>query len=145
MWDCWSFTCCLSGTLGSLSKFSQLSLFCRYYFGRYSSEQTQLVPLPYSRAMSIIILIDYMIFLSPFLDVTRMSMLTAFFLAQLNYRIVYRERFPLTCDLNGFKSRINRHFQLYVLSKKIPACFNLFVFVFLVTPGLVLAIQPCLE
>ena len=27
---------------------ASLSLFCRYYFGRYSSEQAELVPLPYS-------------------------------------------------------------------------------------------------
>ena len=29
-----------------------LSLFCRYYFGRYSSELAQLVPLPYSQGRS---------------------------------------------------------------------------------------------
>ena len=31
---------------------ASLSLFCRYYFGRCSSEQAQLVPLPYSRRRS---------------------------------------------------------------------------------------------
>ena len=31
---------------------ASLSLFCRYYFGRCSSELVQLVPLPYSRWMS---------------------------------------------------------------------------------------------
>ena len=35
------------------------------------------------------ILTDGMIFLSPFLDVTRMSMLTVSFLAQLNSGILY--------------------------------------------------------
>ena len=29
-----------------------LSLFYRYHFGRYPSEQTQLIPLPYSRGRS---------------------------------------------------------------------------------------------
>ena len=31
---------------------ASLSLFYRYYFGRYSSELSQLVPLPYSRGRS---------------------------------------------------------------------------------------------
>ena len=49
MQDHWSFICCLSWTLGSMSKCSQLlSLFSKYYFGRCSSELAQLVPLPYS-------------------------------------------------------------------------------------------------
>ena len=43
-------------------------------------------------------LLDYMIFLSPFLDVTRMS--TVSFLMQLERGIH---------ALNGIKSRINRH------------------------------------
>ena len=65
-----------------------LSLFYRYYFGICSSELTQLVPLPYSRGSLLIILIHCMIFLSPSLDVTRMSMLTVSFLAQLGYGIL---------------------------------------------------------
>ena len=36
-----------------------------------------------------VILIDFMIFLSPFLDVTRMSMSPVSFLAQLNSGILY--------------------------------------------------------
>ena len=40
---CWSFTCCLSWTLGSSLKCGQLSLFYRYYFGRCSSELVELV------------------------------------------------------------------------------------------------------
>ena len=67
---------------------ASLSLFYRYYFGRCSSELAQLVPLPYSRGRSTFILIDCMIFLSPFLDVTRMSMLTVSFLAQLDSGIL---------------------------------------------------------
>ena len=63
---------------------ASLSLFYRYYFGRCSSELVQLVPLPYSQGRSrrlLIILIDCMIFLSPFLDLTGMSMSTVSFLA----------------------------------------------------------------
>ena len=55
---------------------ASLSLFYRYYFGRCSSELAQLV------------LIDCMIFLSPFLVVTRMSMSTVSFLTQLDSGIL---------------------------------------------------------
>ena len=62
-WNCWIsyrnryvgllvLTCCLSWTLGSSSKCSQLKSFYRYYFGRCSPELAQLVPLPYSRGRS---------------------------------------------------------------------------------------------
>ena len=60
-----------------------LSLFCSYYFGRCSLELAHLVPLPFSRGGLLIILIYCMIFLLPFLNVTRMSMSTVSFLAQL--------------------------------------------------------------
>ena len=57
-----------------------------------------------------ITLIDCMIFLSPFLDVTRMSMPAVSFLAQLGSEILYlKEYFLITYTLNGFKFRINRH------------------------------------
>ena len=54
--------------------------------------------------------IDCMIFLSPLLDVTKMSMSTVSFLSQLGSGILFIECFPLTYGLNGFNSRINRHF-----------------------------------
>ena len=58
----------------------------------------------------IVILIDCMIFLSPFLHVTKMSMSTVSSLAQLISGIpCLIECFPLTYHLNGFRSRINRH------------------------------------
>ena len=53
--------------------------------------------------------IDCMIFLSPFLDVTRMSVSTVSFLTQLLWNSLPIECFPLTYNLNGFNSRINRH------------------------------------
>ena len=56
---------------------------------------------------ALVILTDCMVFLSPFLDVTRMSMSTVPFLALWNFLPI--KCFPLTYDLNGFKSRINRH------------------------------------
>ena len=60
-----------------------LSLSNRYYFGRCSSDLSQLVPLVRERGL-LIILIDCMIILSSFLDVTRMSMSTVSFLAHLH-------------------------------------------------------------
>ena len=57
-----------------------------------------------------------------------------------------RECFPLTCDLIGFNSRINRHlFNCRFFLNRFPVCFNIFVFLFLVTPYLVVAVQPCIE
>ena len=52
----------------------------------------------------LVILVDCMIFLSPFQDVTRMSISTVSFLAQLDWNFLPVECFPLTYDLNGFKS-----------------------------------------
>ena len=64
---------------------ASLSLLYRYYFGRCSSELAQLVPLPYSRGRSTRYS-DRL--LSPFLDVTSMSMSTVSFLAQLDSGIL---------------------------------------------------------
>ena len=89
---------------------TSLSLFYRYYFGRCSSELAQLVPLPFSRERS-----------------TRYSDILHNFSVTIprSYKDVYAnsffprvaklwnclpiECFPLTVDLSGFKSRINRH------------------------------------
>ena len=62
---------------------TSVSLFYRYYFGRCSSEMAQLVPLLILVESLLIILIDCMTFLSPFLDVASMSMSRVSFLAQL--------------------------------------------------------------
>ena len=89
---------------------ASLSLLYRYYFGRYSSELVQLVPLPYSRGWS-----------TCYSDRLHDSSVTI----PRCYKDVYAnsffprtarlwnslpiECFPLTYDLNGFKFRINRH------------------------------------
>ena len=68
---------------------ASLSLFSWYHFGRCSTELTQLVPLPFCQGRSthsVVILIDCMIFLSPFLDFPRMS--TVYFLTQLDSGIL---------------------------------------------------------
>ena len=67
---------------------ASVSLFYMYYFGKCSSELAQLVPLPFSQGVLLVILTDRMIFLSPFLDVTRISVSTVSFLAQLDSGIL---------------------------------------------------------
>ena len=59
------------------------SLSLLYYLGRCSSELAQVVPLFFLEVGLLVIMIDCMIFLSPFLDVTRMSLSTVSFLAEL--------------------------------------------------------------
>ena len=67
---------------------ASLSLFYRYYFGRCSSELAQLVPLPYFWGRSTRYSDRLHDFLSPFLDVTRLSMSTVSFLTQLDSAIL---------------------------------------------------------
>ena len=67
---------------------ASLTLFYRYYFGRCSSELTQLVPLHFLERGPLVILIDCTIFLWPFLNVTSMSMSTVSFLTQLDSGIL---------------------------------------------------------
>ena len=55
------------------------------------------------------------------------------------------ECFLLTYDLNGFKSRIKRHFKCRFFLSKFPVCFNLYVLFFLVTPCRIVAVWPCME
>ena len=61
---------------------ASLTLFYRYEFGRCSLELAQLVP--HLKGGLLIILIDCIIFLSPFLDIARMSLSTFSFLLQLD-------------------------------------------------------------
>ena len=55
------------------------------------------------------ILIVRKIFLSPFLDVLRMSRPTVSFFAKRLWNSLRAECFPVTYDLNGLKSRVNKH------------------------------------
>ena len=68
-----------------------LMLFCRYYFGRCSSELTlNWFHFLFLEGGLLVILIDCMIFLSPFLDATGMSMSIVSLLTQLGSRILCR-------------------------------------------------------
>ena len=75
-------------TLAHRRNVASLSLFYRYYFGRCSSELAQLVHFLILEGGLLVILTDCMIFLSSFLDVTRMFILIVSFLAQLDSGIL---------------------------------------------------------
>ena len=89
---------------------ASLSRFYRYYFGRSSSELAQLVPLPFSRGRST----HYSHRLQDF-SVTiprcyKDVYINSFFRRTARpWNSLPIECFPLTYDLNGFKTRINRH------------------------------------
>ena len=89
---------------------ASLSLFYRYYFGRCSSELVQMVPLPYSRGRSTCYSDrshDFSVTIPRcYKDVYVNSFFTR--TARL-WNSLSRECFPLTYDLSGFKSRINRY------------------------------------
>ena len=89
---------------------ASLSLFYRYYFGRCSSELAQLVPLPYSRGRCTRYsdrLHDFSVTIPRcYKDVYVNSLYPR--TARL-WNSLPIKRFPLTYDLSGFKSRINRY------------------------------------
>ena len=89
---------------------ASLSLFYRYYFGRCSSELAQLVPLPYSRGRSTRYsdrLHDFSVTIPRcYKDVYVNSFFPR---AARLWNSLPIECFPLTYDLSGFKSRINRY------------------------------------
>ena len=89
---------------------ASLILFYRYYFGRCSFELALLVPLPYSRGRSTCYsdgLHDFSITIPRcYKDIY----INSFFLHTARLWKSLPIEFSLfTCDLNGFKSRINRH------------------------------------
>ena len=89
---------------------ASLSLFCRYYFGRCSSELAQLVSLPFSRGRST----RYSDRLHDFsVTIPRCCKdvyVNSFFLRTAKlWNSPPIECFLLTYDLSGFKTRINRH------------------------------------
>ena len=87
-----------------------LSIFYRYYFGRCSSELTELVPIPYCGGMPTHYsdrLHDF------FVTIPRCYKdlyVNSFFPRTARpWNSLPLECFPLTYDLSGFKSRINRY------------------------------------
>ena len=88
---------------------ASLSVFCRYYFGRYSSELAQMVPLPYSRGRSTRYS-DRLHNISVTIPRCYKDVYVNSFFPRTarRWNTLPVECFPLTYDLNGFKSRINR-------------------------------------
>ena len=89
---------------------ASLSLFYGYFFGRCFSELAQLVPLPCSRGRPTHYsdsLHDFSVTIPRCYNDVHVN---SFFprTARL-WNSLPIECFPLTYDLNGFKSRINRH------------------------------------
>ena len=89
---------------------ANVTLFYCYYFSRCLSELAQLVPLPFSKGRSTLYsyrLYDSFVTIpSSYKDVYVNSVFLR--LARLRNSLPL-ECFALTYDLNGFKSRINRH------------------------------------
>ena len=87
-----------------------LSLFCRYYFGRCSSELAQLVPLPFSRGRfsRYSDRLDHFLVTIP--RCCKNVYVNSFFPRTARPRNSLPIKcFPLTYNLNGLKSRISRH------------------------------------
>ena len=96
--------------LAHLRNVASLSVFYRYYFGRCSSELAQLVPLPFSWGRSTRYSDRFHDFSVIIPWCYRNVYVISFFppTARL-WNSLPIECFPLTYDLNGFKSRISRH------------------------------------
>ena len=87
-----------------------ISLFYSYYFGRCSSDLTQLVPLPFSRCRSTRYsdrLRDFSVTIPIYSKDVYLNSFFPHTARLLNFLPL--EFFPLTYDLSGFKSRINRY------------------------------------
>ena len=89
---------------------ASLSLFYRYYLGRCSSELAQLVPLPYSRGRFTCYCDRLHDFSVTTLRCYKDAYVKSFFPHTTRlWNSLPIEWFPLTYDLSGFKSRINRN------------------------------------
>ena len=98
--------------LAHLRNVVSLSIFYRYYFGRCSSEMAQLlVPLPFSRGRSTRYSDRLHDFSVPIPRCYKDIYVKSFFprTARPWNSLPIMECFPLTYDLSGFKSRINKH------------------------------------
>ena len=94
---------------------ASLSLFYRYYFGRCSSELVELIPLPYTRWRSnrqFDRLHDFSVNIPRCYKAVYINSVFPHTARLSNSLLV--ECFPLDYNLNGFKSRINKHL--------LPAC-----------------------
>ena len=89
---------------------SNLSLFCRYYFDRCSSELQELVLLPHSRGRSTRYSDRLLDVSGAFPRFYNDVYVNSFFPRTPKlWNSLPAECFPLTYDLNGFNSRVNRY------------------------------------
>ena len=144
--DVGRFTCYLFEPLAHRRNVASLNLFLRYYFGKCSLELAQLVRIPYSRRGST----RYSNRLHDFSVTIPRCYKDIYVLSFFPRTARLWKCFPLTYDLNGLKSRTNRHllsagsFQTNLMYAFIFVFF-FFVLLFVVTPCLVVAVQPCME
>ena len=109
----------------------------RSCFGISSSELAEVIPLPYFHGQFFCysnMLHDFSVIIWSFCE----DLHVKFFLFQTT-----RSLKPLIYNLNGFKSKVNRHVLSFVIS--FPICFSLFFLLFLVTPGLIWSVQLYIE
>ena len=137
----------MTGNIFTTAKHLRSTFFMWYTSWTTSSKLAQLVPLPYSRGRSTHHsdrLHDFSVTIPRcYKDVY----VNNFFphTARL-YNSLSIEFFPLTYDLNGFKSRINRHLlTVRFFLNRFPVYFNLFILIYLVTACLVVSVHPCME
>ena len=122
---------------------SQRKYFLQLLLCRCSSELAQLVPLPYSRGRPTRYF-DKLHDFSVTIPICYKDLYVKFPRKVKLWNYLPIECFLLTYDLNGLSLELTDTFYLQVLVKQI-SCINLFVFLFLVTPCLVVAVQPCME
>ena len=106
---------------------SSLSLLHRHYFGRCSSELAQLVPLPYYTGRSTCYSDKLNGFSVTIPRCYKDVYVNSFFPHTTRlWKSLSTECFPLTYDLSGCKSRINRHLLTVIFFlNRFPVCFNL--------------------
>ena len=91
------------------SMISHTVCFIFFHFRRCSSALDEMVSIHLLSWRGLFILVGCMIFLSPFLDVKRMSMSTISFLLQLVHKYFTYTMFLLTQDQSCFEFRVSRH------------------------------------
>ena len=116
----------LAASFEPLAHCWNLSLFCRYYFGRCSSELAELVPFPYSGGRS-----------TPYSDRLHDFSVTI----PRCYKHDYGNGFFRIFSFDLW----SKWLLILVFLNRFPVCFNLFALLFLVTPCLVVAVQSCMQ
>ena len=126
--------------------FHAKTVFYRYYFSRSSLQQAQLVPFPFSSGRCTHFsdrLHDFSVTIP---RCYKNGNVNSFFPRKARlWNSLPIKCFPLTYNLNGFKSS-NRHLLIVgSFWRDFLYALIFFCFFFLVTPCLAVAVQPCVE